>query len=131
MASILITDVSKLAFDFTTTPGSVIISYPGAGSITASGNRQWYTYTSGGDLYFVDGPAAGSTPNSVASLQNNENLAISLGTSSGSVVLIGNGDLLPAGGLIKFSTDINNTSTPPAQYINVDITTTSFIVKHS
>lgn|GEM_PF-6284007 len=131
MASILITDVTKLSFNFTTTPGSVIISYPGADSITASGTRQWYTYTSGGNLYFVDGPMAGSTPNLIATFENNGNLAVSLSSSGGVVSLIGNGDAAPAGGIIKASTNITNTGTPPIQYVNVDITTATFIVKHS
>jgi hypothetical protein len=131
MASILIKDVTKLGFDFTTTPGSVIISYPGVDNIVVSGWRQWYTYISGGNLYFVDGPMAGSTPNLIASLQNNKSLAVSLGTSGGLELLIGNGDAGPAGGIVNFSTNITNESTPPTQYINVDITTATFTVKHS
>ena len=119
--TILITDITKLKFDFQTTPGSVIISYPGVSSITVSSWRQWYTYTSAGKLYFVDTAAAGTAGTTVSTIQNNPNLTMSVGSSGSTYSLIGNGDARPAG---RASINITNDSSTPTLYANVLISGT-------
>jgi hypothetical protein len=135
MASIIFTDATKLKFAFSATNGNVTISYPGQTSIVASGWRQWFVYIDGTNYAFIDSSATGTAGDTAASLANHTkptNLTTSLNAPVGtSAAIIGNGDARPTGGgaATNFNVNIgNNSDIDPTNFVNVNITTTQFVV---
>jgi hypothetical protein len=134
MASIFVTDATKLTFTFSEASGNVTISYPAATDIVASGWRQWYTYISGAGFYFVDGEAPGGAGNTAADLKNHTaptKLTTSVSPQGGGVIsIIGNGDARHPGGYANFNRNIGNATNTATNYVNVEITKTEFMVTY-